>query len=80
MLVNLKQSMDDIQHIMRDIVSNGDTFQFAKMIKEQQYDINNKDCVYTSLLHVAVEYNQIEKGKKIDNIYTEYGTANGQDM
>mmetsp|Transcript_19549 Transcript_19549/g.17313 ORF Transcript_19549/g.17313 Transcript_19549/m.17313 type:complete len:208 (+) Transcript_19549:155-778(+) len=50
----------NMEHVMRDIVSNGDTFQFAKMVKEEEYDIKTKDSVYTTLLHTAVEYDQIE--------------------
>lgn len=45
---------------MRDIVSNGDTFEFAKMISEEKYDISTPDSVYSTLLHTAVEYDQIE--------------------
>lgn len=54
-----------MEHIVRDIVSNGDTFRFAKLIEEEgeeeKYDIIKiRDSIYGSLLHVAVEYNQIE--------------------
>ena len=42
-----------MEHTIREIVCNGDTFEFAKMIEEEQYDLSRGDSVYSSLLHVC---------------------------
>ena len=44
----------NMEHTMRDIVSNGDTFAFARMVNEQKYDLSSPDSVYDTLLHVCI--------------------------
>ena len=39
---------------MREIVSNGDTFEFAKIVEEELYDLSSADSVYSTLLHVML--------------------------
>ena len=43
-----------MEHRMREIVSNGDTFEFAKIINEEHYDLSKPDPVHGSLLHVMI--------------------------
>eukprot|EP00483_Globobulimina_turgida_P013688 UN13714 len=67
-----------MEHMMRDIVSNGDTFAFAKMIQEENYDLSNKDSVYCTLLHTAVEYNQIEMLKMLVHYGMDINSKSGE--
>lgn len=52
---------------MRMYVAEGDTFSIARMIDEENYDVSKKDSIYGTLLHTAVEYNQIETLQMLAN-------------
>mmetsp|Transcript_28935 Transcript_28935/g.47384 ORF Transcript_28935/g.47384 Transcript_28935/m.47384 type:complete len:211 (-) Transcript_28935:125-757(-) len=58
-----------LEHTIREVVANGDTFQFSKLMTQCDYDISKGDSVYSTLLHTAVQYGQIEMMR----LLTEYG-------
>eukprot|EP00483_Globobulimina_turgida_P010270 UN10289 len=67
-----------MEHLMREIVSNGDTFAFARMIHEEEYDPSNKDSVHCTLLHTAVEYDQIEMLKMLVHYGMDINSKSGE--
>eukprot|EP00484_Ammonia_sp_Unknown_P026321 CAMPEP_0197024680 /NCGR_PEP_ID=MMETSP1384-20130603/5187_1 /TAXON_ID=29189 /ORGANISM="Ammonia sp." /LENGTH=209 /DNA_ID=CAMNT_0042453101 /DNA_START=8 /DNA_END=637 /DNA_ORIENTATION=+ len=54
-----------VEQSLRDAVSSGDTFAFAKIVSDTKYDLSIGDSVHSSLLHTAVQYGQIEMMKML---------------